>query len=105
MHGSVTVGSCRRPSRSLTPRTRSDGIWWREGVERSRRVESLRSFRISALLEGVRLEGEGSFVAFWDFWLSWGEGGRWVERRKVREEIGGKGWGEDSKIRDVKVEE
>lgn len=47
----------------------------------------------------------GSFVAFWDFWLSRGEGGRWVERRKVREEIGGKGWGEDSKIRDVKVEE
>lgn len=53
----------------------------------------------------MRLEGEGSFVAFWDFWLSWGEGGRWVERRKVREEIGGKDWGEDSKIRDVKVEE
>lgn len=68
-------------------------------------VESLRSFRISALLEGVRLEGVGSFVAFWDFWLSRGEGGRWVERRKMKRGERGKDWGEDSKIRDVKVEE
>lgn len=68
MHGSVTVGSCRRPSRSLTPRTRSDGIWRRGGVERggsvgesgSRIASTDLSSEFLLFSKGVRLgEGEG----------------------------------------------
>lgn len=33
------------------------------------------------------------------------KGGRWLERRKMKRDERGKDWGEDSKIRDVKVEE
>lgn len=70
----IRFASCRRPSRSLTSRTRSDGIWWwrERGREEYYSVEHAvpRSYdrdlslspllsRISPPFDGMRLEGGG----------------------------------------------
>lgn len=71
--------------------------------------------RVVAFLPNFCSPRRGEIGGGWEVLLLFGifgffgflgvKGGRWLERRKMKRGERGKDWGEDSKIRDVKVEE